>query len=223
MRPVGRAPEHLGSDALCHALFRFSEGFLVLVLPYHLIMSLSAVVSGGLAIVLFTMAVRGALLPLSIRAARANKSSSFNSSKLTELRAKHGGDPEAFAAALRTSGVNPFAGLLPGLLQLPFFMILYRLFNASTVDGHPNGLMSHSVLGVHLGTHFYTDPAAVVFWLVFAALAAIAWYASRRLKGWLRVMPFFTVLVAAYVPLAAGLYLITSTAWTAVERTILSM
>jgi YidC/Oxa1 family membrane protein insertase len=200
MRPVGRAPEHLGSDASCHARFRFSEGFLVLVLPYHLIMSLSAVVSGGFAIVLFTMAVRAALLPLSIRAARASKSLTL--------------DPP---------GGNPLAALLPGLLQLPFFMILYRLFNASTVDGHPNGLMSHSVLGVHLGTHFYTDPGALVFWLVFAALAAIAWYASRRLRGWLRVMPFFTVLVAAYVPLAAGLYLITSTAWTAAERTILSI
>jgi YidC/Oxa1 family membrane protein insertase len=31
-------------------------------------------------------------------------------------------------------------------------------------------------------------------------------------------MPFFTVLVATYVPLAAGLYLVTTTAWTAVER-----
>jgi YidC/Oxa1 family membrane protein insertase len=190
----------------------------VLALPYYLIMSLSAVVSGGLAVVLLTMAVRAALLPLSIRAARARQSS-----KLAELRAKHGGDPEAFAAALRASGVNPLAGLLPGLLQLPFFMILYRLFNASTVDGHPNGLMSHTVLGVHLGAHFSTDPGALVFWLVFVALAAIAWYASRRMTGWVRVMPFFTVLVAAYVPLAAGLYLITSTAWTAAERTVLSI
>jgi YidC/Oxa1 family membrane protein insertase len=217
MRPVGRAPEHLGSDAFCRARFRFSEGFFVLALPYYLIMSLSAVVSGGLAIVLVTMAVRAALLPLSIRAARASQRT-----KLNELRAKHGGDPEAFAAALRTSGVNPFAGLLPALLQVPFLIMLYHLFNSSTVGGQPNGLLDYSVLGVHLGTRFFTDPGALVFWLVFAALVVIAWYASRRLSGVLRVMPFFTVLVAAYVPLAAGLYLVTSTAWTAVERTVLS-
>jgi len=163
----------------------------VLALPYHLIMSLSAVVTGGLAVVLFTMAVRAALLPLSIRAARATH--------------------------------DPFAALWPALLQFPFLVMLYRLFNSATVDGQPNGLLDSSVLGVHLGTRFFTDPGALVFWLVFVALIAIAWYASRRLRGVIRILPFFTVLVAAYVPLAAGLYLITSTAWTAVERTVLSI
>ncbi len=149
----------------------------MLALPYHLIMSLSAVVPGGLAIVLVTLAVRAALLPLTVR-----------------------------------------GGLLPALVQVPLLMVLYRLFNASTVDGGPNGLLRQSVLGVHLGTRFFADPGALVFWLVFAALAAIAWYSARRLGGWLKLMPFFTVLVATYVPLAAGLYLVTTTAWTAVER-----
>src|SRR5690349_10045155 len=99
----------------------------MLSLPYHVIMSLSAVVSGGLAIVLFTVAVRAALLPLAIRAARV------------------------------TLGPGLYKGLLPALAQIPFFMIMYRLFTSSTVDGAPNGLLSQSLLGVHLGTHFLTD------------------------------------------------------------------
>jgi YidC/Oxa1 family membrane protein insertase len=164
----------------------------MLSLPYHVIMSLSAVVSGGLAIVLFTVAVRAALLPLAIRAARA------------------------------ALGPSPFQGLLPALAQIPFFMIMYRLFTSSTVDGAPNGLLSQSLLGVHLGTHFLTAPGAPVFWLVFVLLAAIAWYAGRRSRGFVRALPFATVLVAAYVPLAAGVYLVTSTLWTAVERTLLA-
>jgi YidC/Oxa1 family membrane protein insertase len=36
-----------------------------------------------------------------------------------------------------------------------------------------------------------------------------------------RLAPFFTVVMAAYVPLAAGLYLATTTAWTLAERTVL--
>jgi YidC/Oxa1 family membrane protein insertase len=36
-----------------------------------------------------------------------------------------------------------------------------------------------------------------------------------------RVMPFGTVVAAAFVPLAAGLYLLTSGAWAAVERAVL--
>src|SRR5689334_20770993 len=114
----------------------------MLSLPYHVIMSLSAVVSGGLAIVLFTVAVRAALLPLSIRSQRARAAA----------------DPVSYA------------GLLPALAQIPFFMIMYRLFTSSTVDGAPNGLLSQSLFGVHLGTHFLTEPTALVFWLVFLLL-----------------------------------------------------
>ena len=41
--------------------------------------------------------------------------------------------------------------------------------------------------------------------------------------GWLSwVMPFGSVLMAAIVPLAAGLYLLTSAAWTLAERAALN-
>lgn len=36
-----------------------------------------------------------------------------------------------------------------------------------------------------------------------------------------RLLPYLTVAFAAFVPLAAGLYLLTTTAWTAAERTLL--
>jgi YidC/Oxa1 family membrane protein insertase len=32
------------------------------------------------------------------------------------------------------------------------------------------------------------------------------------------VLPYLPVIIAAFVPLAAGLYLLTTTAWTAAER-----
>lgn len=36
-----------------------------------------------------------------------------------------------------------------------------------------------------------------------------------------KLAPYFTVVIAAFVPLAAGLYLVTTTAWTLAERTVL--
>jgi YidC/Oxa1 family membrane protein insertase len=36
-----------------------------------------------------------------------------------------------------------------------------------------------------------------------------------------RVMPYGTLVTAAFIPLAAGLYLLTTTTWTVLERTIL--
>ncbi len=41
--------------------------------------------------------------------------------------------------------------------------------------------------------------------------------------GWLaRVVPYVTLAIAAVMPLAAGLYLLTTTAWAAAERAILA-
>jgi YidC/Oxa1 family membrane protein insertase len=45
--------------------------------------------------------------------------------------------------------------------------------------------------------------------------------AARRAGALTRLAPFSTLLVAAAVPLAAGLYLLTTTAWTLLERTAL--
>jgi YidC/Oxa1 family membrane protein insertase len=63
-------------------------------------------------------------------------------------------------------------------------------------------------------------------------LAAVATWTSIRMYRYqppppgamskvTRILPFTTLLVAVYVPLAAALYLLTTTAWTAVERTTL--
>lgn len=158
---------------------------------YHLVMALSSAVPAALSIVVFTCCVRAALLPLAVRAIRG-----------------------------RSVGTQ----LTASLATLPFFMILYRLFNSSTVDGAPNALLGHGLWGVPLSGHFLAHPAAPAFWVVFAALAAVAWWTSRRVPAegrFLRLLPFGTVLFAALVPLAAGIYLVTSTTWTAVERAVL--
>lgn len=72
----------------------------------------------------------------------------------------------------------------------------------------------------------------LVFLALFALLAAVAWWTSRRTDEGrtppagtvgkvMCLLPFGTIAVTAYVPLAAGLYLLTSTAWAAAERALL--
>jgi len=52
--------------------------------------------------------------------------------------------------------------------------------------------------------------------------AASAASPNGAAMGWLtRVLPFTTVVIAAVMPLAAGLYLLTTTAWAAAERMII--
>jgi YidC/Oxa1 family membrane protein insertase len=103
-------------------------------------------------------------------------------------------------------------------------------------------------LGSHwLGGPGPLSAQGAVFFVIFALLALIGWLQARTLGNAIspavaghapaagrpaappggafapltRLMPYLTVVVAAFAPLAAGLYLLTTTAWTQAERTVL--
>jgi YidC/Oxa1 family membrane protein insertase len=174
---------------------------------YHVVSALAGGVGAAAAIVVFTIAVRLLLFPLSYAQARSRSA----------------------------------AGCLPALLQAPFFLVLYRLFTSTNVAGGPNHLLSESLYGVPLGTHLnqalghglLSAPVAV-FAVLLAVLAGLAWLASRRMRAaavtaeeslpaarLTRFIPYGTLLAAAALPLAAGIYLVATNAWTALEQTLL--
>lgn len=226
---------------------------------YHLVSALAqglVPLVGGLAtaaaIVVFTMAVRLLLLPLSYYALRGQASMSAVLPQVQELQKRHAMQPDRLqqelAALYRREGTGMLGGCLPLLLQLPFFSIMYRLFLSRTVDGRPNGLLSRDLLGTPLGSHWLAGAGplsgqGLVFLGLFALLAVVAVLAARAarqsavpgsvgqaggasqsggaLSALGRVMPYLTLVIAAVVPLAAGIYLLTSTAWTVAERAVL--
>jgi YidC/Oxa1 family membrane protein insertase len=220
-------------------------------LAYHLVCWFAAILApllGGLAaaaaIVLFTMLVRLALVPLSYYAVRGERARTRLLPKVQELQRRHAKDPERLRRELKTlqstEGASMYAGCLPLLLQLPFFSVMYRLFLSHSVAGSPNALLSHRLLAAPLGSWWLGGAGpfsaqGAVFAGLFLLLAGIGMAAIRaarrtraqtakpaeqdRVVGWLsRVMPFGSLLMAAIVPLAAGLYLVTTAAWTLAER-----
>lgn len=149
------------------------------------------------------------------------------------------------SALYKREGTSVLAGVTPLLLQWPFLSVMYLLFRSPTVGGTPNTLLTRDLLGVPLGTHWLSGAGAfdlasaqsAVFLGVFALLAALCWLSARlgRLmtaqaagaqagtqaggSGLLvRVLPYLTVAIAAFAPLAAGIYLLTSLAWSLAER-----
>ncbi len=219
---------------------------------YHFVSFLAqllAPVTGGMAtsaaIILFTMAVRLLLLPLSYYAMRGQASQARVAAQAQALRERHARQPDRqqreLAALYQREGAGMLVGCLPLLLQLPFLSVMYTLFRSATVAGHANGLLGHDLLGAPLGSHWLTGPGPVsvegaVFLGLFALLAGACWLAARaarrsgpaptgqatRTAGVLtRVVPYATLAFAAVMPLAAGLYLLTTTAWAALERTLL--
>lgn len=210
---------------------------------YHLVTLLISLthpvvgeLSAGLAIVLFTVAVRLLLHPLARAAARGERTRAELAPQVAQLRRKHGADRDRLARELavlqQEAGGSMFAGCLPMLLQLPFFSVMYRLFSSPAVHGQPNALLGHTLFGTPLGAHLLTSAGGwPVFAGLFAALAAVAWCTVRWQAGRaaagpdapqvpkvLALLPFGTVLFAALLPLAAGIYLLTTTAWTFLER-----
>ncbi|MGX4652426.1 YidC/Oxa1 family membrane protein insertase [Micromonospora sp. SCSIO 07396] len=193
------------------------------------------------AIVLFTIAVRLLISPLTVAQVRAERRRAALAPQLRQLRQRYAADPATLQAELfalyRAAGASPVAGCLPALLQAPFFLVMYRLFG--TGDGAV-GLLDARLAGVPLGWHLgdgLTPSVLLVFGVLLAALAGLATVLSRRaaasaavpadqpgaalLARVLPLLPYGTVLLALVVPLAAVLYLVTTTAWTVAEHVLL--
>lgn len=196
--------------------------------------------NAAVAIMLFTVAVRLLLLPLGIRQARAAQVQKRLAPKLRELQKRWSRNPERLAKETSKlyakEGTSPLASILPGLGQLPFMWVMYR------VATHPTAFLGHDLLGAPLGQHvagIVTNYGLVsvpflVFAVVIALIAVVAWISARKVSATLPeeqpalmrklmpLMPFGSVLAAAVLPLAAALYLLISTAWVAGERAILA-
>ncbi|NLU66518.1 YidC/Oxa1 family membrane protein insertase [Streptomyces sp. HNM0574] len=203
------------------------------------------------AIILCTLCVRLALHPLARAAVRGERVRAKVGPRVAELQKKHRDDPERMRRAVHElyakEGASPVAGCLPTLLQLPFFFAMYHVFTTDdgllrhTLLGAPLGgrwadaLAEGGPFGaqglVYLGLFAVVTAVAVWTYLRNRRLAREAREArpdaSAQLPGgeaMTRLLPllsFGTVITAAVVPLAAGLYLATTTAWTAVERAAL--
>jgi len=215
---------------------------------YHLVSSFAIVLSplfGSLAaaaaIVLFTMAVRLLLVPLSYRAMKGMDTQARMAPQVQALRQQHSGQPETFQRALaalyRAEGTSVYAGCLPTLLQWPFFSVMFLVFRSRVIGGAHNALLGHDLFGAPLGGHWlsgagpFSAPGAV-FAGLFLLLAGIGWITARRTRALAataggagaapaalaRVIPYITVAFAAFLPLASGLYLAATTAWTLAER-----
>jgi YidC/Oxa1 family membrane protein insertase len=154
------------------------------------------------------------------------------------------------AALYEQNGTSMYAGCLPLLLQWPFLSVMYLLFRSATVDGAPNHLLSHYLFGAQLGSHWLAGAGPLsaqgaVFAVLLLLLAAVGWLSTRLARrlspppepappakagppakaippAWLaHLVPLLTPVIAAFMPLAAGLYLLTTTTWTLAERRLL--
>ncbi|MBR8741669.1 membrane protein insertase YidC [Nocardiopsis sp. MG754419] len=209
----------------------------ILAVLTDLLTPFTGALAAGLAVIVLTMAVRVLLLPLGVAQTRAEKQRARLAPRLAAITERHRKNPERMVAEQRKvyaeAGTSPLAGCLPGLAQIPLVIALYGVFIG--VAPGTEALLERPFAGVALGDTVVGGTFAPVFVVMLVVLAVVAW-ANRRyvvlptmraapsgppMIAALSYMQFVTVVVALFVPLAAGLYLCASTAWALGEKLVL--
>jgi len=89
----------------------------------------------GVAIILLTVVVKVVTLPLTFKQMRSMKKMREIQPELTALKAKYADDrvrqAQEMQALFQRAGVNPLAGCLPMLVQLPIWIALYAMLNTA--------------------------------------------------------------------------------------------
>lgn len=95
--------------------------------------------AGGLAIILFTIVIRLVLLPLSLAQVRSQKAMMAVQPAMKELQRKFKNDREGLARAqmalYKERGINPAAGCLPLLVQMPILFGMYSAMLTLSTEG----------------------------------------------------------------------------------------
>lgn len=203
--------------------------------------------AAALAIVLVTLAVRALLVPLGVMQVRAEVTRRRLAPKLAELQRRHRKNPETLQRKTlelyRAEGVSPFAGMLPALAQLPVVSVLYGVAVSPMLNGQPNELLRETLFGAPLGLSLpgmlgASPLDALVPLALMLVIAIVAWFTRRQtlrmaaaapaaegplagMTSTLAWLPFLTVVIAAFLPLAAVIYMTVTTTWTFLERTVL--
>jgi YidC/Oxa1 family membrane protein insertase len=157
--------------------------------------------SAAAAVVLLTLLVRAALIPVGVSQAKAERTRARLAPKLAELQRKHGKNPERLQretmALYQAEGTTPFAGCLPMLVQAPVVGIIYALFILPTIAGHPNALLTQTLFGVPLGSSLagsiaggtLTPASFAVFGTIVLAIALVGELTRRVFRPQLAPAP----------------------------------
>ncbi|ACT04892.1 MULTISPECIES: YidC/Oxa1 family membrane protein insertase [Paenibacillus] len=176
--------------------------------------------SYGLAILLITIIVRTAILPLTLKQYRSSKAMQAIQPQMAEIKKKHKDNPqkqqEETMKLFQANKVNPMAGCLPLLVQMPVFMALYN-----SIYWNPE-VRTHEFLGLQLG-----EPGPWYFLPIIAA--ATTFVQSKMMQkqqtqtmpgmgAMLMIFPVLIFVMALNFPSALPLYWIFSNLYTIIQN-----
>ncbi len=95
--------------------------------------------SYGLAIILMTLVIKMLMYPLTVKQVKSMKGMQILQPKMKELQTKYKDKPEKLQQEMiklyKETGVNPMAGCLPLVLQMPIFIVIFYGLRDFTFNG----------------------------------------------------------------------------------------
>ncbi|WP_310556130.1 membrane protein insertase YidC [Flavobacterium sp.] len=140
---------------------------------------LGAFLSYGIAIIVFTVIIKMAMAPITYKSFLSQAKMKVLRPEITELNEKFGKDPvkkqQETMKLYNKAGVNPMAGCIPALIQMPFMFASFRYFPAA-IELRQKGFLwaddlssYDSILKLPFTIPFYGDHVSL-----FPILASIA-------------------------------------------------
>lgn len=173
----------------------------------------------GLAIILVTVVIRLILVPLNVKQIKSTKAMQEVQPQLQELQKKYASKDANTQQKLQQetmqlfqkNGVNPLAGCLPILVQMPIFIAMYHAIRRTTE------IATHDFLWFQLGTPDYILPILTGLFtflqqkLMMSTNSAANSNPQMRLQLqiMLYVMPIMIGVMAFFFPAALALYWVT--------------
>jgi YidC/Oxa1 family membrane protein insertase len=197
----------------------------------------------GIAIILLTIIIKTALVPLSIKSVKSQKALQDIQPKIKALQEKYKNDKEKQAKEVleiyKTEKINPFGGILVLFIQLPILIALYSVFR--------KGLNSTELVNLY---SFVQNPESInTFFLnivdlskpnfIFAVIAGISQYFQTKMLmpsqkasstdknadfakamqvQMTYFMPIFTIIILLSLPSALGLYWIVGGVFSTIQQ-----
>jgi len=173
--------------------------------------------SYGLAILVVTIIIRFIILPLTLKQYKSSKKMQDIQPELAKLKTKYKDDPkkqqEETMKLFQSNGVNPLAGCLPLIVQMPILIALYN----SIMRNH--NIAEHSFLWMQLGTKdpYYILPLLAAL-TTFIQQKTMSSQMNPQMKNLMFIFPVMIFVMAMNFASALPLYWIFSNTFTIVQN-----
>ncbi len=169
--------------------------------------------SYGIAIILLTIAIKMILYPLTVKQVKSMKAMQDIAPKLKALQEKYKDNKEKMnrevATLYKEAGVNPLAGCLPLIIQMPFFIAIFFAIKEYTYVSNPGFLWLANLAQDNPSDPYYILPVLAAA-TTYISTKQTTTDQSQQNKMMLMFMPLFIGYITITFPAGLGLYWVVS-------------